>query len=80
MVIMSLSSGDAELGGVDYVRTIAETAKILGVSTLTLRRMIRDGSAPTVTQLSERRLGIRDSHRIAWLEARRVGAVAEARI
>jgi predicted DNA-binding transcriptional regulator AlpA len=55
---------------IDYVRTLAETAEILGLSLPTLRRMIREGIAPVVTHLSARRMGIRDSHRVAWLNAR----------
>lgn len=61
-------------GGIDYVRTIAETAEILGIGEPTLRTMIREGRAPTVTRLSERRLGIRDSDRVAWLNTRETAA------
>lgn len=69
---MSLQShGTApHIEGADYVRSLQETAKLLGISTPTLRRMIASGEAPVVTRLSERRLGIRDSHRMAWLDAR----------
>jgi hypothetical protein len=56
--------------GVDYVRPLVETAAILGISLKVLKRMIAAGDGPTVTQLSERRIGIRDSHREAWLDAR----------
>jgi predicted DNA-binding transcriptional regulator AlpA len=56
-------------GGIDYVRTIAETAKILGLGEPSLRVMIREGRGPTVTRLSPRRLGIRDSARNAWLDS-----------
>jgi len=59
-------------GGIDYVRSIAETAKILGIGEPSLRVMIREGQGPTVTRLSERRYGIRDSDRTAWLDAREV--------
>lgn len=54
----------------DCVRSLRDAAKLLGVSIATLRRMIASGEAPIVTRLSERRLGIRDSHRLAWLDAR----------
>ena len=56
-------------GGVDYVRTLAETAKILGVSVPLLERLIRAGQGPAVIQLSPRRIGIRDSARNAWLDS-----------
>jgi predicted DNA-binding transcriptional regulator AlpA len=53
-----------------------ETAAILGVSDHTLRRLIRRGDGPLVTRLSERKVGVRDSDREAWLTAR-AGAGAE---
>jgi hypothetical protein len=56
-------------GGGDRVRSLAETAALLGISIATLRRMITAGTGPTVTRLSPRRLGIRDSHRAAYLDA-----------
>jgi predicted DNA-binding transcriptional regulator AlpA len=54
----------------DHVRSFQVTAELLGISVPTLRRMISAGTGPTVTRLSERRVGIRDSHRTAWLDAR----------
>ena len=56
-------------GGGDRVRSIKETADLLGIGIATLRRMIAAGKGPTVTRLSARRLGIRDSHRTAFLDA-----------
>jgi predicted DNA-binding transcriptional regulator AlpA len=55
--------------GVDRVRSLQETAELLGIGIATLRRMIAAGTGPTVTRLSARRLGIRDSHREAFLDA-----------
>jgi predicted DNA-binding transcriptional regulator AlpA len=57
----------------DCVRTIKETAAILGIGEHTLRVMIREGRAPQVTRLSARRIGIRDSARESWLAARQGG-------
>lgn len=54
----------------DCVRTIKETAAILGIGEPSLRVMIREGRAPQVTRLSARRIGIRDSHRQSWLDSR----------
>ena len=54
----------------DCVRTIKETAAILGIGEHTLRVMIREGKGPQVTRLSARRIGIRDSHREFWLASR----------
>ena len=54
----------------DCVRTIKETAAILGIGEPSLRVMIREGRGPQVTRLSARRIGIRDSHRELWLASR----------
>jgi predicted DNA-binding transcriptional regulator AlpA len=54
--------------GVDRVRTLAETADLLGISVPTLRRLIAAGTGPKVIRLSPRRLGIRDSDREAFLQ------------
>jgi hypothetical protein len=56
-------------GGGDRVRSIKETADLLGIGIATLRRMIAAGEGPIVTRVSPRRLGIRDSHRTAFLDA-----------
>jgi hypothetical protein len=56
-------------GGGDRVRSLAETAALLGISIATLRRMISAGTGPIITRMSPRRLGIRDSHRAAYLDA-----------
>jgi predicted DNA-binding transcriptional regulator AlpA len=54
----------------DCIRTVKLTAEILGIGEPSLRKLIREGRGPTVTRLSPRRIGIRDSHREAWLAAR----------
>jgi predicted DNA-binding transcriptional regulator AlpA len=64
---LSLESSGAQF---DYVRTVKETAAILGIGEPSLRKMIHDGRGPRVTRLSQRRIGIRDSHRDAWLASR----------
>jgi predicted DNA-binding transcriptional regulator AlpA len=50
------------------VRSFAETAEICGISLATLRRRIASGKGPRVTAMSERRKGISDRDREAWLE------------
>jgi excisionase family DNA binding protein len=57
-------------GGVDLVRTVKETAAIIGVGEPTLRTMLREGRGPTVTRLGLRRIGIRTSHLMQWLDSR----------
>jgi predicted DNA-binding transcriptional regulator AlpA len=72
-----MSDQGSERGGAsafDCVRTIKQTAEILGIGELSLRVMIREGKGPQVTRLSERRIGIRDSHRQAWLDSRAVAS------
>jgi predicted DNA-binding transcriptional regulator AlpA len=64
------SGSSASLQQFDYVRTIKETATILGIGEPSLRVMIREGRGPQVTRLSARRIGIRDSHREFWLASR----------
>jgi hypothetical protein len=54
------------LDGLDRVRTLKETAKLLGISMATLRRRIADGAIKTV-RLSQRRIGVLDSARQAFL-------------
>jgi predicted DNA-binding transcriptional regulator AlpA len=54
---------------VDRVRSLRDTAAIVGVSLDTLRRLVSCGKGPRITRLSARRIGIRDSHRENWLAA-----------
>jgi predicted DNA-binding transcriptional regulator AlpA len=54
----------------DSVRSLAEFAALANVSLATLRRLIAAGDGPPITQISPRRIGIRDSHGQAWLDAR----------
>jgi predicted DNA-binding transcriptional regulator AlpA len=67
---LSREERGAGIGGRDRVRSLQETAALLGISIATLRRLIAAGEGPTVTRLSPRRLGIRDSHRETFLDAR----------
>ena len=62
----------------DRVLTLAEFAKIAGISLVTLRRRIAAHDGPIVTKLSERRLGIRVRHAREWLDARASGNLLEA--
>jgi hypothetical protein len=50
----------------DRVRSVRETAALLGISYATLRRRIAD-RAIQIVRLSERRIGIRDSERERFL-------------
>lgn len=70
----SSGASGASLSQFDCVRTIKETAAILGIGEPSLRVMIKEGKGPKVTRLSVRRIGIRDSHRQLWLDTRAVGA------
>ncbi len=50
------------------VRSFPETAEICGISLATLLRRIKAGKGPRVTAMSERRKGVSDRDRDAWLE------------
>ncbi|MEP3630554.1 MAG: AlpA family phage regulatory protein [Hyphomicrobiales bacterium] len=50
------------------IETIRESARAIGVSYSTLRRMIAAGDFPKPIQISRRRKGILISKRNAWLE------------
>jgi hypothetical protein len=50
------------------VRSFPETAEIAGIALATLRRRIKAGRGPRVTAVSERRKGVTDRDRDAWLE------------
>jgi hypothetical protein len=52
---------------IDCVRTIRETAAILGVGEMSLRVLIAKGLGPKITRLSARRIGVKDSHREQYL-------------
>jgi predicted DNA-binding transcriptional regulator AlpA len=61
------------------VLTPAEAAEILSLSVPVLERLRAAGGGPAWVRLSARRIGYRVSDLAAWLDARRVGAVPEAR-
>jgi hypothetical protein len=54
----------------DFVRSIPERARSIGIDDMTLRRMIWRGDGPTIIKLSPGRIGIRDSHWNLWLKGR----------
>jgi predicted DNA-binding transcriptional regulator AlpA len=54
----------------DRVMTLPEIAQLTGLSVITLRRMVKDRTGPTITKLSERRIGVRVRHAREWLDAR----------
>ena len=60
----------AENNNIDFVRSRAETAKILNTSTRTLARWEKLGMAPRRTQLSDRIFGYRDSSIREFLDAK----------
>jgi predicted DNA-binding transcriptional regulator AlpA len=64
------STGLSRSEKLDRVHSLSEFAAIVGISLPTLRRLIASGTGPQITQLSARRVGVRDSHGQEWLEAR----------
>jgi predicted DNA-binding transcriptional regulator AlpA len=69
---MADQSGNGGLGD-DCVLGLQEAAKQVGISVPTLRRLIAAEEGPRVTQLSQRRRGVRIRHVRQWLEARTLG-------
>jgi predicted DNA-binding transcriptional regulator AlpA len=51
----------------DIIDSLPETAKWLGLSYSTLRRILAAGKGPRVVQLSARRLGMRRRNRREWV-------------
>jgi predicted DNA-binding transcriptional regulator AlpA len=54
----------------DRVNTVQQVAERCGLSIVALRRILATGDGPKTTQLSARRMGIRESHLLEWLDAR----------
>ena len=52
----------------DRVISFAEWCERVNISPATGRRLIAAGKGPTVTWLSERRMGIRERHHLEWLD------------
>jgi hypothetical protein len=52
------------------VLTKAQAAKICGISIWTLKRLIDAGKGPKLTQISDRRVGIRVGDLRRWQESR----------
>lgn len=57
-----------------HVVPFQAAAREVGLSPTTLRRMCREGSGPTLLQISARRLGVRRGDLDAWVESRKVGS------
>jgi predicted DNA-binding transcriptional regulator AlpA len=51
------------------VRSLREVAAATGISIATLRRRVADGTGPVIVRMSPRRVGVRDSDFVAWLDA-----------
>lgn len=56
----------------DRVLPLDQVAEGAGISTITLRRLVKDGRGPTVTWMSARRCGVRIKHLRQWLDGRAV--------
>jgi hypothetical protein len=55
----------------DRVTPLGKWFERVGLPGRSGRRLIRNGEGPVITQLSERRPGVRERDHLAWLEARR---------
>jgi hypothetical protein len=56
----------------DRVTPLTDWFRRIGLPTRSGRRLIASGEGPVITELTERRRGVRERDHIAWLEARRV--------
>jgi hypothetical protein len=61
------------------VLSLRETAAMIGISYVSLRRLIAQGDGPRVTNLSARRRGVRLRHALEWLDNRVEPISAKAR-
>jgi predicted DNA-binding transcriptional regulator AlpA len=55
----------------DRIISVPAWCEEAGISTATGWRMVANGTSPTITRLSPRRVGIRYRHYLEWLESRR---------
>ena len=55
----------------DRVIPLADWFRRVGLPSRSGRRLIASGGGPVITDLTERRKGVRERDHIAWLEARR---------
>jgi hypothetical protein len=58
----------------DRVMSFHEWCGAAGFSSATGRRVLKAGNGPPITRLSERRIGIRMRHHLAWLDSRQESA------
>ena len=54
------------------IMTFREWCARCGFSTVTGWRIVKSGDGPKVTQVSARRIGIREDHHAKWLKTRKV--------
>jgi hypothetical protein len=56
----------------DRVLPLTDWFRRVGLPSRSGRRLIASGAGPVITELTERRKGVRERDHIAWLEARRI--------
>jgi predicted DNA-binding transcriptional regulator AlpA len=72
MPSVNLTAGDAAHRQTNRVMTFRQWCERNGFSAVTGWRIMKSGDGPKVTQLSARRIGIREDHHAAWLDSRKV--------
>jgi predicted DNA-binding transcriptional regulator AlpA len=70
MPFVEPAGDDAAHRPANRVMTLREWAERCGFSEITGWRLLRNGNGPKVTQLSTRRIGIREDHHAQWLDSR----------
>jgi predicted DNA-binding transcriptional regulator AlpA len=72
MPSVNLPAGDTTHRPTNRVMTFREWCERSGFSAVTGWRIMKSGDGPKVTQLSARRIGIREDHHAVWLNSRKV--------
>jgi len=60
----------------DRVTPLSDWFRRVGLPSRTGRRLIASGAGPVITELTERRKGVRERDHLKWLEARRINNTA----
>jgi predicted DNA-binding transcriptional regulator AlpA len=76
MPFVELPTGNAAHRPTNRIMTFREWCERNSFSPVTGWRIMKAGDGPKVTQISARRIGIREDHHAAWLESRVRGSDA----
>lgn len=72
MPFVELPAGDAPHRPSNRIMTFEEWCERMSFGRVTGWRILKSGDGPKVTQISARRIGIREDHHAEWLDSRQV--------